>query len=39
MPQITKIASFLRTLTGKQPMIALPQLPPSGPTTPKPDAT
>ena len=37
--EITKIAAFLRTLTGKQPQIALPVLPPSGPNTPKPDAT
>lgn len=31
-----KVVAFLRTLTGKQPSFPLPQLPPSGPTTPAP---
>lgn len=31
-----KVVAFLRTLTGKQPDFALPQLPPSGPNTPAP---
>ena len=31
-----KIVGFLKTLTGKQPSFALPQLPPSGPDTPAP---
>lgn len=31
-----KVVAFLRTLTGKQPAFALPQLPPSGPDTPAP---
>lgn len=30
------IAQFLRTLTGKQPDIKIPMLPPSSATTPKP---
>jgi cytochrome c peroxidase len=34
--QVIKIAAFLRTLTGKQPDFAVPQLPPSGPQTPAP---
>jgi len=32
-----KIVAFLKSLTGKQPSITLPQLPPSGPDTPAPD--
>ncbi len=31
-----KVVAFLKTLTGKQPDFALPQLPPSGPDTPAP---
>jgi cytochrome c peroxidase len=31
-----KIVAFLKSLTGKQPEFALPQLPPSGPQTPAP---
>jgi len=31
-----KVVAFLKTLTGKQPDFALPQLPPSGPQTPAP---
>lgn len=31
-----KVVAFLKTLTGKQPDFPLPQLPPSGPTTPQP---
>ena len=31
-----KIVAFLKTLTGKQPQITLPQLPPSGDKTPEP---
>jgi cytochrome c peroxidase len=31
-----KIVAFLKSLTGKQPSFTLPQLPPSGPTTPAP---
>lgn len=31
-----KIVAFLKSLTGKQPEIVLPHLPPSGPTTPEP---
>jgi len=31
-----KIVAFLKSLTGKQPQITLPQLPPSGPDTPAP---
>ncbi len=31
-----KVVAFLKTLTGKQPQFALPQLPPSGPDTPAP---
>lgn len=31
-----KIVAFLKSLTGKQPQFALPQLPPSGPDTPAP---
>lgn len=36
--EIDDIAAFLRTLTGKQPELVLPRLPPSGPDTPRPDA-
>lgn len=32
-----KIVAFLKTLTGDQPSFALPQLPPSGPDTPRPE--
>jgi cytochrome c peroxidase len=32
----SKVVAFLKTLTGKQPDFALPQLPPSGPDTPRP---
>jgi cytochrome c peroxidase len=31
-----KIVAFLKSLTGKQPSFAIPQLPPSGPNTPAP---
>lgn len=31
-----KVVAFLKTLTGKQPQFAIPQLPPSGPNTPAP---
>ena len=31
-----KVVAFLKSLTGKQPQFALPQLPPSGPATPAP---
>jgi cytochrome c peroxidase len=31
-----KVVAFLKSLTGKQPAFPLPQLPPSGPTTPAP---
>ncbi len=37
--EVQKISAFLRTLTGKQPNIALPILPPSGPNTPRPNAS
>jgi cytochrome c peroxidase len=36
---VDNIVAFLNTLTGKQPQIVLPLLPPSGPHTPKPDAS
>ena len=32
-----RIVEFLKTLTGKQPEVVLPALPPSTPATPKPD--
>lgn len=35
--EATQLAAFLRTLTGKQPQIALPILPPSNNTTPRPE--
>ena len=35
--EIDAIAAFLHSLTGDQPKITLPILPPSSPTTPKPD--
>jgi len=35
--EATKVAAFLKSLTGKQPEIVLPALPPSSPDTPKPD--
>lgn len=34
---VAKVAAFLRTLTGEQPRIELPILPPSTPATPRPD--
>jgi cytochrome c peroxidase len=34
--ETVKVVAFLRTLTGDQPSFAIPQLPPSGPATPKP---
>jgi cytochrome c peroxidase len=34
--EVAKIVAFLRTLTGEQPQIALPALPPSTPDTPRP---
>jgi len=37
--EVTKIVAYLKTLTGKQPEIAIPILPPSGPDTPKPNPT
>lgn len=33
---LDKIVAFLLTLTGEQPQVTIPQLPPSGPETPKP---
>ncbi len=36
---VTSIATFLKSLTGDLPTIAKPELPPSGPKTPKPDPT
>jgi cytochrome c peroxidase len=33
----TKIAAFLKTLTGDQPIFPLPILPPSSDTTPRPN--
>lgn len=36
--ETAKIVAFLKTLTGEQPKITLPVLPPSGATTPKPSA-
>jgi cytochrome c peroxidase len=35
-PEIDQITAFLRSLTGEQPQIAIPQLPPSVATTPRP---
>ncbi len=35
--EITQIVAFLKTLTGDQPKVVYPMLPPSGPETPKPD--
>jgi cytochrome c peroxidase len=35
--EVDAIAAFLHSLTGEQPKITLPILPPSSPTTPKPD--
>ena len=35
--ETSQIVAFLKTLTGKQPQIALPILPPSGKDTPRPD--
>lgn len=35
--ETTELVAFLKTLTGKQPEITLPALPPSGPRTPRPD--
>jgi cytochrome c peroxidase len=37
--KVHKIVAFLKTLTGKQPDIKIPHLPPSGPNTPLPDPT
>lgn len=37
--ETARIVAFLRTLTGRQPELKLPMLPPSGPTTPKPNAS
>ena len=34
-----KIVAFLKSLTGRQPRIVLPQLPPSTPQTPRPDTS
>jgi cytochrome c peroxidase len=34
--EVAKLTSFLKTLTGRQPQIAIPILPPSGKTTPRP---
>lgn len=34
--EVKEVAAFLRTLTGKQPVVTLPILPPDSPTTPKP---
>lgn len=36
--ETAKIVSFLKSLTGQQPDLVLPLLPPSGPNTPRPDA-
>lgn len=38
-PEVANIVSFLKTLTGKQPAITLPALPPSTAETPRPNAT
>lgn len=35
--EVNAITAFLRSLTGEQPQITLPVLPPSSPSTPKPD--
>jgi len=35
--EVTSIVTFLKALTGEVPAIAKPELPPSGPKTPKPD--
>ncbi len=35
--EISKIVAFLKTLTGDQPQVALPHLPPSSNATPRPD--
>lgn len=35
--EIADIVAFLKTLTGKQPQVAYPILPPSSPTTPRPE--
>ncbi len=37
-PEVRNIVSFLKTLTGKQPQITLPSLPPSTAETPRPNA-
>lgn len=34
---VDKIVAFLKTLTGEQPQFPIPQLPPSGPETPRPE--
>ncbi len=36
-PEVDAITAFLRTLTGRQPEVEYPILPPGGPDTPKPD--
>lgn len=36
--EVDEIVAFLKTLTGEQPNFRLPQLPPSTPDTPRPDA-
>ncbi|MGB3610801.1 MAG: cytochrome-c peroxidase [Cellvibrio sp.] len=38
-PEVDAITAFLRSLTGEQPQVALPILPPSTARTPKPDPT
>lgn len=35
--EVEAITAFLHSLTGDQPKVTLPILPPSSPTTPKPD--
>lgn len=37
-PEVDAITAFLGSLTGDQPQVMLPVLPPSGPKTPKPEA-
>src|SRR5690554_2483729 len=37
-PEVDAITAFLGSLTGDQPQVKLPALPPSGPKTPKPEA-
>ena len=35
--EVARIVAFLRTLTGRQPEVTIPVLPPSSPSTPRPD--